>query len=94
MQRTWWPEAGTIIVTGPYCRARNRFMAIKRCFGVLLMSKPRWPPISSYENMKTSDEKYKTQLRLLVYLHTQLWYYVPTHHQAPLQTHVQDHHHT
>ena len=19
MQRTWWPEAGTIIVTGPYC---------------------------------------------------------------------------
>ena len=20
MQRTWWPEAGTIIVTGPYCR--------------------------------------------------------------------------
>ena len=20
MQRTWWPEAGTIIVTGPYCK--------------------------------------------------------------------------
>ena len=24
MQRTWWPEAGTIIVTGPYSAARRR----------------------------------------------------------------------
>ena len=23
MQRTWWPEAGTIIVTGPYWNIRN-----------------------------------------------------------------------
>ena len=55
-----------------------------------MVSKPKWPPISSYENVKTSDEKYKAELRLLVYLHTQLWFYVPTHHQAPLQTLVQD----
>ena len=24
MQRTWWPEAGTIIVTGPYWTLRNK----------------------------------------------------------------------
>ena len=60
-----------------------------KCFEVLLMSKPKWPPISSYEIVKTSDEKYKTQLRLLVYLHTQLWYYVPTYYLAPLQTILQ-----
>ena len=23
MQRTWWPEVGTIIVTGPYSKCRN-----------------------------------------------------------------------
>ena len=34
-----------------------------------------------------------TQLRLLVYLHTQLCYYASTHHQAPLQTLVQHHNH-
>ena len=34
-----------------------------------------------------------TQLRLLVYLHTQLWQYASTHHQAPLQTLVQHHNH-
>ena len=34
-----------------------------------------------------------TQLRLLVYLHTQLWSYASTHHQAPLQTLVQYHNH-
>ena len=32
-----------------------------------------------------------TQLRLLVYLPTQLWSYASTHHQAPLQTLVQHH---
>ena len=31
------------------------------------------------------------QLRLLVYLHTQLWSYASIHHQAPLQTVVQHH---
>ena len=34
-----------------------------------------------------------TQLRLLVNLPTQLWWYAPTHHPAPLQTPVQHHHH-
>ena len=34
-----------------------------------------------------------TQLRLLVFLHTQLWRYAPTHHQAPLQTLLHHHHH-
>ena len=34
-----------------------------------------------------------TQLRLLVYSHTQLWSYASTHHQAPLQTLVQHHNH-
>ena len=34
-----------------------------------------------------------TQLRLLVYSHTQLWSYALTHHQAPLQTLVQHHNH-
>ena len=34
-----------------------------------------------------------TQLRLLVYLHTQLRWYASTHHQAPLQTLVQHHNH-
>ena len=71
------------------CWARNRSLVLIKCFEVLLMSKPKWPPISSYEIVKTSDEKYKTQLRLLVYSHTQLWYYVPTHYLAPLQTILQ-----
>ena len=26
MQRTWWPEAGTIIVTGPYCHRHRRWL--------------------------------------------------------------------
>ena len=27
MQRTWWPEAGTIIVTGPYCQGNLEFLS-------------------------------------------------------------------
>ena len=35
------------------CRARNMFLVLIKCFEVNLMLKGRWPPISSYENVKT-----------------------------------------
>ena len=54
------------------CREGNMFLALIKCFGVILMSKRRWSPISSYENVKFMKIRI-TQLMLLVYSHTQLW---------------------
>ena len=36
-----------------------------RCFDVILMLKPRWPPISRYEIVKTSAEKYDNTTKLI-----------------------------
>ena len=35
------------------CRAGYMFLALIKCFEVILMSKRIWSPISSYENVKT-----------------------------------------
>ena len=35
------------------CRVRNMFLALIKCFEVILVSKRRWLPISRYENVKT-----------------------------------------
>ena len=40
------------------CWMRHMFLALIKCFEVILMSKSRWPPISRYEIVKTSDENY------------------------------------
>ena len=47
------------------CRARNRFLAARKCFAALLLSKPRWPLISSYEDVKTFDEKYNNENKVV-----------------------------
>ena len=36
-----------------YYRARNMFLALIKCFEAILVSKRRWPPINSHENVKT-----------------------------------------
>ena len=56
-------------------------MALTKYFEVLLMSKPRWPSISSYGNVKTSDEKFDKATKvvsLFAYPNIVLYIYIYT----------------
>ena len=52
-----WHRDSSNISNPPNYWARIRCLAMIICFEVILMSNPRWLPISRYEIVKTSDEK-------------------------------------
>ena len=80
MQRTWWPEAGTIIVTGPYCIRFAIFWCwIWNIAGVMDQYRGRWRPGDRF-NIKMSSNQYrkcqcgdKTVVRIC-YLHNGISY--------------------
>ena len=62
-----WDSSNNSIHTN--CSARNTFLAQIKCVEVLLMPKPRWPPISSDKNVKTPDENSGNATKVFSYLH-------------------------
>ena len=60
-----WHRGSSNTSNPTICWARNTFPALIKWFDVILMSKPRWLPISSYDNVKTFDEKYDNKIKVV-----------------------------
>ena len=70
------------------CRMRNTLPASANILGSSWSRKQDGHQSAVIRMWKHVMKIIKMQLRGLVYLHTQLWYYTPTLHQPPLQTFV------